>query len=153
MLDVSFTASAIYVNSASFRAMQYFRNRPFSPFSCPITATSNDRHDVWNSPPTPPPPTLPPLLASQIGKWYWFSKTIKLWQPIRLRTSVILVNQWPSEKIICLLLDGKNEIYFTFLVFRSYAIFDDTSLQLLANNLTISALHPHSFHLYSGYQR
>ena len=47
----------------------------------------------------------------------------------------------------------ENEIYFTFLVFRSYAIFDDTSLQLLANNLTISALHPHSFHLYSGYQR
>ena len=31
--------------------------------------------------------------------------------------------------------------------FRSYAIFYDTSLQLLANNLTISALHPHSFHL------
>ena len=36
MLDISSTASAIYVNSASLRAMQSFRNRPFPLFHVPL---------------------------------------------------------------------------------------------------------------------
>ena len=45
MLNVLSTAPALYVSSASFRSTQSFRN---GRISCLITATSNDRHDVWN---------------------------------------------------------------------------------------------------------
>ena len=41
----------------------------------------------------------------------------------------------------------KWNLHYRLVFFDRMRFFYDTSLQLLANNLTISALHPHSFHL------
>ena len=65
-----------------------------------------------------------------------------------IHTSAVLVNQWPPNRIFCLLLDGNSEICITFLIFHrtwylTTAVF--CFEQKKTNNISVVSSH---FHLY-----
>ena len=77
----------------------------------------------------------------------------KLWtcgSSFGIHTTAILVNQWPANRIFCLLLDGNSEICITFLIFhRTWCLRQKFSA--LSKKLTISALYPYIFIFTSGH--
>ena len=95
----------------------------------------------------------PPKLASQIGKRYWFSKAIKLWQPIRYthirypcksmatRENILSIAQWEKWNFYYIL--GFRS-YVTFLVTRVRSCWQINSVSVasshFSSSLRISAL-------------
>ena len=82
-----------------------------------------------------------------------FQKLGNCGSPFEIYTSAILVNQWPPNRIFCLLLGGNSEICITFFVFHRTWCLTTPVLCFEPKKLTLSALYPHIFIFTSGYQR